>query len=628
MLNGDSENQSPQKALNKKMLSFLEHISKDQLLLPSFQRQKAWTDSITIKFLQAVYEKNPLGILLLVRYSEKEHRNSQLKPRRFDGINEDEVIKTEAEINYLLLDGQQRLTALWKVFNDGYKDKLFCIQVTKNTSGEYCIDSDIDNKTIIVSRDRKNPRAKTFCENIKNNSVKIFPLQPGEKGLLPLCFFGCQGDWEKNLTKWLEDIPSADDEKNKLRILLENIKNRSDEANMAYFLLPAETSAEEAAGIFIDINTGSVSLTKYDIVVADINKETNKYIEEILVNKLIERVPDIEKIDKDVAGELAIKIACLLDDKTPSSTNYLKLNLNGSTYEKAIFNRQDDIIEGIAWAVERLFELKIYWKSQLPSDVPLRVLPALHLEYKKYVKGTKTTGMSTRKRKANEFINRYLWHAFLTDRYMTNGIDVELFADYKHLLNCFKKDLMNSKPSSKGEKFSYKSIMEADWPKKGGIKSRGILMACLQGGGKDPMSEESISKENAEEINFHHIFPKSKLNKIVSDKKSKEADNAYPDLALNCLFISGSTNVDFGNDLPGTYLKNLWKDGSNTKEKVKKTFETHLIDADLFEDLLKVKNETHGNDNEKLLKSYVSFIEKRAMLVEKRIDKLLNDEEL
>ena len=604
------------------MFSFLEDISKDQLLLPSFQRQKAWTDLITRNFLKAMYKENPLGILLLVRYSEKNHINSQLKPRRFDGIREHKSIKDEV-VNRLLLDGQQRLTALWKVFNDKYEDKLFCIQIIKNNKDEYSI----DNEETIVSKDRKTGRGKTLCRNIKNNPTKIFPLQPDEKALLPLCLFKRQSDWEKQREKLLNDIPSAnidEDEKKKLRNLLECIRERFDKVTMAYFLLPAETTADKAAGIFIDINTGSVSLTKYDIVVADINRETNKYIEEILTAELIKQVPDIEKIDKDVAGELAIKIACLLNDKPPSSKNYLNL----SPYNKSIFEKQGDIIDGIAWAVERLSKLKIYWGSQLPSDSPLRVLPALYSEYKKYVDGSKATGKSIREKSANKLINRYLWHAFLTDRYMMNRTDVELFEDYKHLSDCFKNGSMDSEPSSKGTKFPYESIMEAGWPKQEDIKSRGILMACLQGGGKDPMSEIGINKDNIKDNNYHHIFPKSKLNKIFPKRELKNIDEAYPNLVLNCLFISKQTDNDFKNDLPGTYLEKIWGNDPNIKESVKKSIETHCIDTDLFDDLLKIKNETHGNDDEKLLKSYKSFIQKRAQLVEKKIKQLLKDGEL
>lgn len=601
-----------------KMPCLLRDVTSGRLQLPRFQRPEVWPDSTIRKFLMAVCKKRPLGILLSIEHSSVK-RNTQLTPRHFPGIE-----RAENKAKELLLDGQQRLTALWKVFNNGYREKVFCIQFTQKDGEDYCMEK------IKIERLPKKGDGEDIEELIRKLQ-KRFCFKKSKK-LVPLCFFNPEhfdpesehGDsnWDAHVEDWLSatelrKLPAK--EKEPLRNVLNEIRSCFCEAEMPRFLLPYDLEAPEVISIFTDINTGAKRLSHYDIAVADIEKETHEYIEKALVEDLKNKVPDIEKIDKDDAGELAMKIACVLDDRSPSGANYLKIK----PYDKKVFNRKEVICDGIAWATGWLNDLKIYRKQQLPSGVPLRVLPALYPEYQKYVGRGRSKAI--RKKKANKLIRSYLWYAFLTDRYMGAQINTKLLNDYRGLKSFLEKSLegrISKIPVFKAKPINrmQKKIRDVSWPKKESLSARGVLMACLQNGGEDPMSGERLSENRIDDVNYHHIFAKDKLKNVPKTK---------PDLALNCLFISAPSNVDFKNDLPGTYLEKIWVDNSGvSKNEVQRHLETHLINEELFDYLMGIKNETHGGvkNKDKLSQAYQKFIEMRAKLVDEKINELLEIE--
>lgn len=602
----------------------IRRISDGELQLPQFQRQEAWPGKTIRKFLMAVCKQRPLGVFLLVSYDSAK-QNSQLTPRNFSDIE-----TPLDDVKELLLDGQQRLTALWKVFNDGYPEKIYCVRFTTEEDGTYCKD-----KIEIESMRKKKPSGDedaTAYMNLKKYPQRGFCSDKSKK-LIPLDFFNpdqTKGEWDARVGKWLsaERLNQVPEEiKESLKQTLDGVWRCFREASAPRFLLPGTMTPDEVISIFIDINTGAKSLTHYDIAVADIEKETGKYIEKELAEPLRKKIPDIERIDKDDAGELAMKVACVLNNKPPSGANYLKLK----PYGAKIFDKKEDICDGLEWAVRCLNELKIYRKQQLPSSVPLRVLPALYPAYQEYVKGKSTAGKSARIGEADKMIKRYIWHAFLTNMYTGTGTQVNerLLDDYKKLKLFFDKSLggkATRTPSFNATPIDLKQKQvrdEIEWPAKEGIWARGILIACMQDGGKDPVSGKGLdANKHSKDVHYHHVFAKDRLKKISS---------ADPDLALNCLFISGPSNIDFKNHLPGTYLENIWEDPpKNGRPKIERSevqqhLETHLINEELFNDLIKVKGKTHGGEKNKdeLLKAYRKFIKKRAKLVDEKIKELL-----
>ena len=92
-------------ARNRALPEWFNRIRTGQIRLPRFQRREAWTHSEVADLLDSVFKEQPAGAALILEVGDKEHFTS----RAMQGAPDPVERCTEH-----LLDGQQRLTALWK----------------------------------------------------------------------------------------------------------------------------------------------------------------------------------------------------------------------------------------------------------------------------------------------------------------------------------------------------------------------------------------------------------------------------------------------------------------------------------------------------------------------------------
>jgi hypothetical protein len=161
----------------------------------------------------------------------------------------------------------------------------------------------------------------------------------------------------------------------------------------------------------------------------------------------------------------------------------------------------------------------------------------------------------------------------------------------------------------------------AAWPKSETIRGRGILAVANYFGAKDFADGSEISYETLKNRHYHHIFP---------DALIEEARKFYPDeiksyLALNCALISGDTNIKIGRKDPMRYLKDRydWVD----EKIVEQRLSSHLIPKEELE----VGDYEGLNDKEradKIKKDYENFLQMRALLISKTVEKLVNGEDI
>ncbi|HGK4779708.1 TPA: DUF262 domain-containing protein [Enterobacter cloacae] len=99
---------------NERLASLLDDVKRGQIKIPAFQRQYVWTDEQILGLIDSIYCGYPVGSLLL--WSTK----TPLKFERNVGGFDLPEIKEDYPVNYIL-DGQQRLTTLFGVFNSDKK---------------------------------------------------------------------------------------------------------------------------------------------------------------------------------------------------------------------------------------------------------------------------------------------------------------------------------------------------------------------------------------------------------------------------------------------------------------------------------------------------------------------------
>lgn len=93
-----------------RLASLLSDVERGNIKIPVFQRQYIWSDEQIVSLLDSIYRGYPVGSLLM--WSTKE----ELKHERNVGGFKLPLTPEDYPVNYIL-DGQQRLTTLYGVFN-------------------------------------------------------------------------------------------------------------------------------------------------------------------------------------------------------------------------------------------------------------------------------------------------------------------------------------------------------------------------------------------------------------------------------------------------------------------------------------------------------------------------------
>lgn len=553
---------------NKPIEYWLDDIRRGVVRLPRFQRGEAWNYKHVENFLEAVIlHDRPIGVLLTL---DVDPSNQPFETRPLEGtINNGEKCRSH------LLDGQQRLTALWKALNDQYDDRVYFVSF-KEENEKYVSDS-------VKGVPR---RASPWVEK---------PTDAFSKNFIPVNLLNPKGPLSEKIEVWLTNVG---DEKRKtnLRELVMNLWKRISSKPFPSLPLPQSTNPDEAIDIFINTNTSFVRLTPYNIAVALFEADTQESLQGI-VDKIAQEVSGIVDLEgEDGLGDLVLKVACLFQNMMPTYGNYRRLNM------VELQNKQHEILDGIRWATEVLNKEKIWAEKQLPSSVPLRVLPALFQFLPKY---------GDDRAKADRLVRQYLWRSFVTNRYDRQAND-RLKKDYDAL----KKALQNKRfqCSDKNTVFAEQlpnkeELLSEAWPKSKGIRKRAVLAICTREGSKDVASNVEISHDEIRRRQYHHIFPKGLLRKV----------DCNPDLVLNCMLIDEPTNQDWSDRWPGDYILERIEEsglhGEEAKEELQRRLESHLIPPDAILNAV-------DNGGASLQQKYEGFLKRRAGLIIEKMKKL------
>ena len=245
-------------------------------------------------------------------------------------------------------------------------------------------------------------------------------------------------------------------------------------------------------------------------------------------------------------------------------------------------------------------------KQFVPSDVPLRVLPALHPVFKKVP--------SKHKAFATRLIRAYLWRAFFTNRY-NRSVPTRLYEDY-----CQLKTILSEKLRDLGSNKNFDmtnvpcSIFQCDLPNKdvycsldkplsgpkSSMFSRAVFAMCVSKA-IDVGTGQKLDYSAVVGCEHHHIFPKSVLKDAGFDERAINH-------CLNYMLLKSGTHTAIGNAPPWDYVApsaQLASQAGGSKE-LEKYIKSHYIP---FRNLISEPK----NDN--IRDVYLEFIENRGKLV-------------
>lgn len=588
-------------ARNRNIRDWYGKVQRSEIKLPRFQRFEAWDQHRIASLIHTVIQNLPLGITLVLEVGEEEQfisRHLQTAP------------ETSNKVYEHLLDGQQRLTALWRVLHNNYEWATYFIYVKA-----------FDN----YDNDRPLADLSVYWRGryIKQNTGQKFPLwcdRPQnclQRGFIPTHLLRPE-DIQSDIDDWINKalpMPSSDAGMEALQQYFEYRQKVSDQIkdlraivanyNLPYLALPAHTDKSVALNVFINMNTNSKPLSTYDIIVAEVESVMGQSLHD-LEAELNERHPSISRYSP--LSDLVLTTSALLQGNFPNQVGAWKMS-------KQRMVEQWDVLErGLNCMAEFLNNEGIYDAQRLPTNAVLAVIAALYAHI---------PDAGDKRGRDETLLKQYLWRAFFTDRY-ENSAPTNAFADFNAL-----KRIITDQVKEDGTLYSItdvpifadhslveiEEILTADWPKRSTIRGRGVLAVLCRLNALDFATGERLDAQTIGDRHYHHVYPDALL---------KEA--GIPSfLALNCALIKDKTNLAIGRKDPLAYLKDRYQWSSEAI--VQERLQSHLIPIDElanggYEGLSEEKKTA------KLQQDFGAFLQRRAELVMAAVHKLVEGRQL
>lgn len=535
-------------ARNKKIEDWFAMVKQGQIVLPRFQRHEAWRQTQVIGLLENILRDPPLpiGALLTLEVGDEELFHS----RPIVGAP-----KPQSKPSMHLLDGQQRMTALWRSLNGDYDNLDVFITIDPESSDEEETESDhgedVDAPTVeAVKRwDRKGVMQPVWCDN---------PVEVLERGQIPVTILcpGSQG--EAALNEWKVKV----EEKGALtfdiisRIVA--LRQRVAKYDIPFLSLSSKTGRDTALDVFIRMNTSATPLNDFDIVVAQLESATGDSLHD-MVEELVETVPaarDYGRIEDSI-----LSVAALLMGRPPLKKTYLDRSF-GEEFSSVWGRLKHGFKHGIAF----LRSEGIFNERCLPSEVVVYLTCALWADVPEYAFDSGGN--------ARSLIRKALWRGSYTDRYGKTSA-TRSFADYKVLSTMISG---TGEPHCELFDETYyalpakEELMLAGWPGRKDRLPRALLATGLRRGGLDFADGASITPDNFHSREFHHLYPVGVLSGDRADEKVNRA--------LNCALITWTTNRRVGAQTPSQYIEKRASAASLGMDAVRQRLESHLIPYD------------------------------------------------
>jgi len=513
---------------NRPIENWLMKLGTGEILLPRFQRHEVWGPDTIAAFLTSVVRDLPTGSTLTWDVWGKE----PFKSRRIEGTpGESEKVKE------LLLDGQQRLTALWRALNDKYPDRTYLVLNPE----------DKENREVIgVSRWKRDGKRYPLWidqpeECWKRKQIPLRLLNPGN---------------EPEFGNWAGRVAMDSKIRDRIVDLRAEIRNY----NLPVLSLPASCGKEVATEVFVKLNTTLVRLTAFDIIVAQLEAAIGESLHD-LVASLKSQVPKIAYYIEP--SNLVLSVSALLQDKLPNQRGYFSLDL-----EK--FAREDwsKIVKGTKEVVQFLGDEKIIDRDRLPIESILAPLIALWAE---------APEASDERGNTRILLRKYLWKAFFTERY-DRAVPTAVLQDYRILRKVVAEEARETEvPCFDSKEYplpNKEEFIQSRWPRYKDRLARALLLLTIRGGAEDVKDGASLSKDNIEERHYHHLFPIAWL---------REKDpNTNANIALNCILINRRTNSEILAKKPIKYLLETCEASDLGESEIRRRLQTHFVDFDLL----------------------------------------------
>ena len=549
-------------SLDTELRRLLDDVNTGKIQLPEFQRSWTWDDNRIRGILASLSQGYPMGAIMRLQYGNESIR---FKYRTIEGVKAPGITP-----DYLVLDGQQRLTSMFRatfspdpVATKTDKGKL--IERYYYLDINACLDESADRLDAV----RSVPKDRKVKTNFDRNVVLDLSSRELEyqHEMFPLNIIfdsNAREDWADGYKDFHGNTPAC---KNKYKQFRSEVLDTITGYKLPVITLDKTTPREAVCKVFENVNTGGVALTVFELVTASFATY------EFDLRKDWEACRDIiwgknEPLNTDVmygVDETAFLTAVTLYTtyKAATATTCKKKDVLALSFEDYQANK-GILLEGYKLARKFLFSQYVFRQRDLPYTTQLIPLAAICAVIGKSVFDQPQT---------RDILSQWFWCGIMGEMY--GGANETRYAnDIEDVVAA-----INGKPSQNrtinSAFFSATRLLSLQTRLSAAYK--GIMALVYRESCRDfyKGTTMDIVKSMDEAPDIHHIFPE-----IYCIKKGyrKEKWNSI----VNKTPLLPESNRSIGGDAPSIYSAKIIKKANIDEAQLRMRVESHLVDYDAF----------------------------------------------
>ncbi|MBC6436829.1 MAG: DUF262 domain-containing protein [Rhodobacteraceae bacterium] len=503
----------------------LARASRKSLTIPQFQRDFTWNKQQMRLLVDSMSRSYPIGsLLLLLRSPEFEigwrSLDAVIYDRQDRDMDEGSQSASSTDENHYVLDGQQRLTSIFRVFRNADPDKV-CYFYLKDL-----INREPGNDTGGLKFHARNRSTGHPDRKLKNRYLRAdIILDQHKTDVYVSEYFEDSEDFEE----W--DKTDRREAAARVKGIFETIRNYK----VPVVVLERESGVESVCRVFETINSTGKRLTTFDLAVAKFFPEPD--LRE-LWDKTLRQHPILREFEVD--GERVLQVLHLVratqqgKNYEPTRSNLFRLEREGMEQEWE--SASEALADTFRWVRGQGARPKSDgMKNTLPNEsilVPLAAYRSLQKQ------------MNSGKPLNTDAIVRHWYFSKIMQAGAAQASNYKISRDFVAL-----RDYLEGNNSLEPDKVELNVDNVLD------LKPSDVRYKALQNVFAITMREDLFGNmiESKTELDDHHIFPRH------AHKQEKLPLNLL-DSICNRILLSRSVNRSLGAEYPKDYLGDLVRD--------------------------------------------------------------------
>lgn len=571
--------------------SLVDELKKGRFVIPDFQREFEWEPWDVLDLIKSIFMDYYIGTLLLWKGSK-----DNFKMLSCENIY---AFKGKPDPQHIVLDGQQRLTAIYyaffqpdKPFPRRAKPMVYFLNI------QALLNEDIEKAFWYDSITKKNQKILSDVE--QQYEQHIFPLGVMQQGTWGTSDWikGYRDYWQEKLDLIVDENDDFWSSKSKFSQYVQSAKDFKDvieemfnQYYISYIELDRDIDIAKVCDIFTQINSKGVRLDIFDLLNAILRPK------EIFLKNLWQKAKEsLNYTDPKKMKIYVLQVMSILEQAycsakylyylVPEAIKTIKKD-DGSKEQIVLVNSSDEFV--VRWnfatkalnkAIQSLKSPRDYGAIK-PSYAPYPSIIPAFASIKAYIDQLNTPNKLDIQAK----FRKWYWASVFTNSY-SSSVESTSAKDFQDLKKWFDDD--DSEPEVIGEFISsYRKLdLLNDHPKGSAIYNAIFNIFVIN----EARDWSSFELPEYDALDDHHIVPSSIFKEIAGYSINS---------ILNRTPLSENTNrYIIKNRMPNEYLKEILT--NNNEEEVYKVLGSHLISKKAVSILL--RNPFTKTDFEEFLK--------------------------